>query len=393
MTTKIDKTFKERLEDSINRLFSYCQRNNWAGYDPYDALNSRLFKQLPFLDSMLLRLILTQFLKRCPVNLRKLLLISKTQNPKGLAIFLKAFLKMEKTGILKDKALIPFMVQRIKELRSPSNLYCWGYSFPWQGRSVLAPRGEANLVCTVFVIDALIDVYEYNHNSDCLLMATSAAEYLNTLFWEDKHGDVGFSYPVPGIQTRVHNANFLAAAMLSRVYKQTGDIKYLEHALKAARYSVRKQLGDGSWYYGENKKSHWIDNFHTGYNLEALQVINKNLNTNEFEINIQKGFEFYINNFFTHDYLPKYFHNRLYPIDIHAVAQSIITLTEFKDYNKQAEGIAEKVCFWAIENMQSKEGFFYYQKKKYYTNKIPYMRWSQAWMFYAMAILLASIKS
>jgi len=39
--------------------------------------------------------------------------------------------------------------------------------------------------------------------------------------------------------------------------------------------------------------------------------------------------------------------------------------------------------------MQDIEGFFYYQKWKWYTNKIPYIRWSQAWMFYALAYLIA----
>ena len=29
-------------------LLAYCRANDWAGYDPYDALNSELFKALPF---------------------------------------------------------------------------------------------------------------------------------------------------------------------------------------------------------------------------------------------------------------------------------------------------------------------------------------------------------
>ena len=33
-------------------------------------------------------------------------------------------------------------------------------------------------------------------------------------------------------------------------------------------------------------------------------------------------------------------------------------------------------------------GFFYYQKRRFYTVKKPYMRWSQAWMLYALARLL-----
>ncbi len=55
------------------KLLAYCRANDWAGYDPYDALNSRLYQSLPILHFRLARLVLTQGLKRCPLNLRPLL--------------------------------------------------------------------------------------------------------------------------------------------------------------------------------------------------------------------------------------------------------------------------------------------------------------------------------
>ena len=80
-------------EVAIVKLLDYCRANDWAGYDPYDATNSRLFDALPFLNSRLPRLVLTQLLKRSPINVRPLLLIPKTQNPKAIALFLSALLK------------------------------------------------------------------------------------------------------------------------------------------------------------------------------------------------------------------------------------------------------------------------------------------------------------
>jgi len=41
--------------------------------------------------------------------------------------------------------------------------------------------------------------------------------------------------------------------------------------------------------------------------------------------------------------------------------------------------------------MQSKNGYFFYQKKRFFKNKISYMRWSQAWMLYALAIFAQSL--
>jgi hypothetical protein len=49
--------------------------------------------------------------------------------------------------------------------------------------------------------------------------------------------------------------------------------------------------------------------------------------------------------------------------------------------------MARKIAGWAIANMQDEKGYFYYQKGRWITNKIPYIRWSQAWMFYALSLL------
>jgi len=70
------------------KLLDYCQGNDWAGYEPYDALNSSIVKALPLLDSKLPRLVLTQFLKRSPINIRRLLRVPRTQNPKAIGLFL-----------------------------------------------------------------------------------------------------------------------------------------------------------------------------------------------------------------------------------------------------------------------------------------------------------------
>jgi len=118
---KIDADFQNKLEKSITKLLDYCKKNDWAGYDPYDALNSRIFKALPFLDFRLFRLGLTQMLKRSPINFRPLLLIPKTQNPKALALFLMAFLKLRKLGLIESDDHIQLMIQKLIKLRSPLN--------------------------------------------------------------------------------------------------------------------------------------------------------------------------------------------------------------------------------------------------------------------------------
>jgi hypothetical protein len=381
-------------EAAILKLLAYCQANDWAGYDPYDAVNSRTFAVLPFLNSRLPRLVLTQALKRSPVNIRRLMLIPKTQNPKAIALFLSAFLKLTKMEMSDQEGLVEGMIERLIALRSRGVRYwCWGYSFPWQTRTIVVPAGAPNLVCTSFVGNALLDAYEQRHNSQCLSMAVSAAEYiLDELYWTDGASD-GFSYPLPALRGQVHNANFLAAGLLCRAYRHTGEEKFLGPALRVARYSAAKQHIDGSWYYGEAPTQRWIDNFHTGYNLCALQSIGQYAQTSVFESYTRRGLEFYRAHFFREDGAPRYFHNRTYPVDIHCVAQSIITLLALRDLDPGNVPLARSVFRWAMDHMWDDRGFFYYQVLRFYTNRISYMRWSQAWMLLAIATLLHELSS
>jgi len=451
----------------ITKLLEYCEKENFSGYDLYDGLNSLIFVKSPLYKSRICRLVFIQLIKRLPINIRPLLLIPKTQNPKALALFLMAFVKLKKAGLLENDNLTDLMIERLIALRSPQHLVatrgldfsdqrsaisentgeqgynleifqpvlaedwnnskfkiqnsrlscdsnkpnklnehqiptnpikqtdqidysCWGYSFPWQTRTVLVPRGYPNLVCTVFVANALLDVYEFKKDKRCLDIAKSAAEYiLNELYWEEDN-IAGFSYPLPSLRNKVHNANFLGAALLTRIYAYTSENKFIEPALKAARYSASRQNQDGSWFYGEHPTQKWIDNFHTGYNLCALKAINEYADTTEFASNIKYGFEFYSRHFFEKDTIPKYFHDRTYPIDIHSVAQSIITLLALDDFGGD-RNLAQSVLKWALNNLWNNGGYFYFQVTPYYKNRIAYMRWSQAWMLFALATSLSSL--
>ena len=96
-----------------------------------------------------------------------------------------------------------------------------------------------------------------------------------------------------------------------------------------------------------------------------------------------KGLKYHLANHFLDDYTPKYFNNKLYPLDIHNYAQGIITFLRFG-----MGGNARKLALRTVSDMQSEDGYYYYQKHKHLTIKIPYMRWSQAWMYYALSLIV-----
>jgi len=106
-----------------------------------------------------------------------------------------------------------------------------------------------------------------------------------------------------------------------------------------------------------------------------------------FQTHIDKGLHYYLENFFLKDGTPKYYDNKTYPIDIHAPAQLVVTLSRL-GVLQEHKVLVKKVLNWTVEHMQDfNKGYFYYQLKQGLSSKIPYMRWAQAWMFYAFSFL------
>lgn len=386
-----DLDHRARVETVLVRLEQYCRSHDWKGFDPYDALNSRVFDRTALVRSRTARIAFTQLLKRSPLNLRPLLGIEPRHDPKATALFLSSYARLARRGDDTARQSAYLLSKRLFALRASDTAHwAWGYSFPWQGRHVLVPRFAPNLVGTVFVANALLDAFELGLGTEHLAAARSAGDYLaEVLYWRDGTR-FGFAYPTPSVRVPVHNANLLGAALLCRLCTLTGDTRHVDKALAVARYSAHAQRPNGSWPYGDGSTQQWTDNFHTGYNLCALHSIDTDLATSEFRTTVSRGFEHYVRSFFTDAGAPKYFDTRLYPIDIHSVAQSLITLTSLSFLAPESHMLATRVLDWTLRHLWDEAGFFYYRRLRGLTIRTPYMRWSQAWMLFALTHIVES---
>ena len=145
-----------------------------------------------------------------------------------------------------------------------------------------------------------------------------------------------------------------------------------------------KQNEDGSWAYGTLPFHQWVDNFHTGYNLECIKIYQDITEDKSFEEYLAKGMDYYLKTFFTEEGISKYYNNQTYPVDVHAPAQLIVTLSKYGNFADNKD-LADRVLTCTVDNMQSKKGYFIYQKRKFMSSRVPYIRWAQAWMFYAFS--------
>lgn len=388
------------LIDSFLTLKNYCEKEHFKGWDPYDGLNSQLFQFIPFLKkSAICRLIIIQGFKRCPFNLRRIALVPKEHNAKGIGLFLSGYCNLYKAVVKhtewKDALGSPEEIRKqIEELAEllismqskGYNGACWGYNFDWQARRLfLFPKNTPTVVATNFCATALMDAFEITKNERYLNIALSAAEFVVKDLHRAPYKDgFLFSYsPLKGNDT-VFNASLLGSRLLSHCYHYTHNEDYRRLAEQSIKACCSGQRKDGAWIYGMLPVQSWVDSFHTGYNLDALIAYQELTGDMKYNTYLEKGFDYYIRHFFKKDGTPKYYDNQTYPIDIHCPGQLLVTLARLHRTDVYSE-LAEKVLDWTIRNMQDKKGYFYYQLKPGVSSKISYMRWSNAFMFNALS--------
>ena len=405
-------------------LWKWCRAQAFAGYDPYDALNSRWFQSTPLKTSRTARLLWTQFHKRSPINLRSLVRISHERNAKGIALLALAALadyrrtRTKEAEVEARELLDDLMWMRLKGFSGA----CWGYNFDWQSRSFFLPRDTPTIVPTAFAARALCEAAEVFGHDEYLPFARTVCDFvLNDLNrTQDTDQELCFSYS-PLDRTRVFNASLLAGETLANVGKLTSERTLLDFSIRAGRYVAQRQHEDGSWSYGADSHQAWSDSFHTAFILKSLSrtieavtdqpavaagtesvlgadrgphtsnsrgVVDATGSRAEFNDALRRGYEFWRERFFLENGWPKYFPDQLYPADAHSAASAIVTLVELGKSIPGTTALAHKVAEWACDNLRDQRGFFYFQRRRFYKVRIPYLRWSEAWMMYGLSRLL-----
>ena len=387
--------------ESLSKLKSYCEKEQFKGWDPYDGLNSKVFQSLPFIkDSSLCRMIMIQGFKRCPINFRRIAMVPKGYNSKGIALFLQGYCNLYKVVSVNpdmEKALGSRneLLDRINELASllltlQSHGYsgaCWGYDFDWQSKAFYLPKNTPTVVATSFAVQALLSAYEITQSGIYLKTALSSAEFiLNDLNRIDKAVGYMFSYS-PLDSRAVYNATLLGTKMLSLIYRYTGKEEYKVAAKASAMAVCNEQNNDGSFPHSDQVGNKWRDSFHTGFKLESLAAYRLYCSDDTFDEYIERGYRYWIDHYFVMETgVAKYYDDSTEDdvIDLHCAAQAIPTICMLGKFQEE-KVLAGKILEWAIKNMQSEHGYFYFQKKKNRVNKIFYSRWPNAWMFYGIS--------
>lgn len=378
-----------KINTVYQNLLAYIEKEEYKGYDPFDGLNSKLINRSRLYRYKYFRLFWLQFFKRSPVNLRRFFGIEKDYNPKGLGLILSSTCLRHQKELDQSNKISQLIKLILEKKNSSKTKYSgdnWGYNFDWQARAFFQPKWTPSVVVTSYVACSLIDAYQILGDNKLLKIARSSCDFimndLNKTY--DSNGNFCYSYS-PLDQTQVYNASLLGARLLCRVYEHTKETVLIENAKKAVAFVCNNQGEGGEWSYSKLSFHNWVDNFHTGYNLECIHEYQKVSGDMSFSKNIDKGLEYYLNTFFETSGCPKYYSDSKYPIDMHNTAQLIVTLSKL-GVLEENKSLVNNVVKWSIDNMyNTKKGYFYYYKDRFFLIRTSYVRWIQSWMLLGLS--------
>jgi hypothetical protein len=323
--------------------------------------------------------------KLSPVNLRPVLRIPPERNAKAIGLVASGYARL--SAARRDESSREEGQRWLRWLVDQSTADIglgWGYHFDVQTRFFFYERGTPNVIVTSFIAHALLDGMELLDEAEWGEQARRVCEFLTRRLLDESVEQPYFRY-LPAERELVHNANALGCSVLARTAKLTGDEELLTPVRAALPVTLGAQRPDGAWGYAESDGRGWVDNFHTGYVLEALAMCeHAGLPV---RTALERGVDYWEHDLFLHDGTPKYYDDHLLPIDTHNHAQAIETWLSVASWRDGALERAERCASQLVRDWLEPDGHIGFQRRRLWTSRVPFVRWTTAPAFRALARL------
>ena len=376
------------IERSLDRVERWIEAHDFKGYEAFDGLTSYLYPLTA--GNRFACQVLQQTIRRFPLNLRPLLGVRPLDSTKGRGYVAWGYLKRyQREGADAYRAKALACLDWLDKNKSPlHDKHSWGNHFRYASRSGFIFKHESTIVWTGLIGQVFLEAYALFKIPRHLEVIKSIADWMMELPREETPDGLCLSY-IMRHQSSIHNSNMIGAAFLAGAAGVCGDPDYQAVARRAMAYSCARQLKDGAWYYGEDPMYHWVDVFHTGYDLDALRRYQEYSGDPSFSDSLKIGYKFFRDHFFEPSGRVRYYHDRPRPIDIQCASQALDTLVLFSREDPDALGRADKTAQWYIHHMQGRDGHFYFRNyAPGVNNTAATIHWGQATMHKALAHLL-----
>lgn len=389
------------IDAALQRLVRWVEARDYTGYDLYDGLT--VTRSEAVVHNRWANALVTQLFKKSPVNLRPLLGMPQTKMPKGVGLFLHAYaLLAARARAEGDGAAEAAYLARCAPLAD------WlldhavrGYAGPaWNfGFNYKLLFDKPTVVITAAVARGLFAYHQLTGRDDVRRALRGACDFVlgDLLVTETDYG-LCFSYTPkdnarrPKMLDCCYNASMLGAEILAMGHALTGEEALEAEARRAVDFTVHHQHADGRWNYSidldTGRERPQVD-FHQGFVLDSLQafVAHTGADDPRYDDALRRGAAFYRREQFADDGRARWRLPADWPADVHCQAQGVITFSKLRHLDPAYGPFAERVAAWTVRHMQDPEGYFYHRRGRLLTNRIPYMRWGQAWMMLALAHL------
>jgi hypothetical protein len=367
------------------------KERDYAGYNKHDGLLSPVLSRLAGW-SRLTRLVAIQSVMRSPWNIRPLLGVPKTKNPKGIGLFAQTLLEhYETTGraesLNEALRLLDWLLENHRHDRTGIS---WGYQYPWQDVGFFAPAGFPNRVVTCWIGFAFHKAWEVTGSGRYLETCEEICRFLlcSPRRIVDTSDELCLSYvPDASVNWAVMDVSALVGKMLALTATALVKDNLKSEAKRCIRYVANRQTGYGGWFYTDPPSDSHIrhDNYHTGIILDCIHDYAAATKDTEFDTHYEQGLRYYAGELFLTDGAPKWMNDRVYPHDIHGAAQGIIAFMKPRAIDLGYKPMAALVLEWTMTNMYNRmSGEFWYQQSWWGTKRLSLMRWCNGWMALAL---------
>lgn len=377
----------EKYLKILNYTLIALKNKDYKGWDKFDATLSPLFNYSIF-NNKYFRFIIQQIIKESPVNLRKLFFIEKNINIKAIALLSLAYYNVYH---LTKKQTFWYDCLHLESIlfdnRSPiETSYCWGHNFKIQTTSTTLSPYAPNVTNTFYssliylelcktndaYLEVLNEIYKFFQNDLFILL--------------DEEDQLAYSYFTIPQKNIVYNIQGMIATFYLKYSVLKGSEEAKSNAFKSFNYLKSQMNSDYTWNYHDGNGYNKIDNYHSAYVLDSFWELYQYTRSDEdldFYLKCLKVFE---EKFWGPNGEPFWSVKYKYPYDIHSAASGIIAFAKASIIDRKYLEKSKQILNWTIENMyREKENDFIYRIFGPIKYNYSFIRWSSAWMCYAIS--------
>ena len=282
----------------------------------------------------------------------------------------------------------------LEESRCPGHdHYCWGYPFHWETRLGTMRAGTPLITTLPYAYEAFLQVYEIDRNRKWLAIMESIAEHAHNdyhdLITSEDASSCSYT-PDPNDPCGVINASAYRAFLLTRAGLDFSRDDYRRVAERNLNFVLESQNADGSWYYSTDGERDFVDHFHTCFVLKALAKIEALTGNRRCTKAIERGVDYYVNNLFDDEGLPKPFSRRprltVYRRELYDYAECINVGVLLKGRFTKLDKIVSDVI--EMKGWRKSDGSFRSRQLLLGWDNTPMHRWAQSQLFRSLCFFL-----